>query len=185
MAQNDEATLVIGGGKFYTAVVGTEAPEDISEPGSAWKEIGHTSLENIFAINSEGGDVTILGTLQSRELRTKRAPRSESFRINLAQWDEDALQFYFGSNAVTEDGWMEVPSDPTPVKVAFLAAFTDSGRQFGIYSASTEMARGDNIDLSDTENLATLPVDIKPLQYQGADSAWSLTPLGQVTGGIE
>lgn len=182
MARSDDATLVIGGGTMYTAPVGTAYPTDISTvdaiTAGGWEEIGHTSREDIFSMNSEGGEVTILGSLQVAELRTKRTPRSDTFRVNMIQWDTETLKFYMGANAEvdTENGLLGVPSDPSPVARAFLAVFTDGPRQFAVYTPKSEFGAGDSIDFSDTESLTTLPVDIKPLSHEGK-VAWFVSPL--------
>jgi hypothetical protein len=77
VALNDNATLVIGSGNYLTAPVGTDIPADLLVPTSPWEAVGHTSLEDIFSISSEGGEATVIGSLQNKSLRTKysRGPR--------------------------------------------------------------------------------------------------------------
>ena len=65
MALNDDATLVIGSGNYLIAEVGTAIPADLTNPATPWDNIGHTSLEDIMSISSDGGDATVLGTLQT------------------------------------------------------------------------------------------------------------------------
>lgn len=179
MARSDTSTLVIGGGKMYTAPVGTAAPADLTAPGEDWEEIGHTSRDDIFSMATEGGEVTVLGTLQVAELRTKRSPRSDTFRINLVQWDEDTLAYYFGSNAEidADTGMLGVPSEPAPVEKAYLAVFSDGARSFGVYAPKAELSSGESIDFSDTDSLSQLPIDVKPLQSEDFDFPWYVTPL--------
>src|SRR5690606_3027773 len=60
----DSAVLKVGAGNYFTAPVGTALPTDLKSPGSEWVNMGHTSLEDILAFESEGGEATVLGTLQ-------------------------------------------------------------------------------------------------------------------------
>lgn len=182
MALTDSATLNIGTGHLYLAPVSTVAPTDFRQPEVAWKEIGHTSLDDIFTVSSEGGDSTVLGTLQSPSLRTTVASRTESFGFNLAQWDEASLKLYFGSNAAVEStgpaaGLLGVPSKPAPTTNAFLAVYYDGDVDFVIYAQKAEISRGDDFSLSDTTSLALLPIKVTPLSVAGA-APYHVKPLG-------
>src|SRR5690606_36311693 len=66
--------------------------------------IGHTDIDSVIEFASEGGEITVLGTLQNPNLRTRVAPRSENFTINLQQFTEDALKLYYGDNMESLDG---------------------------------------------------------------------------------
>jgi hypothetical protein len=178
VALNDAATLVIGSGNYLTAPVGTAMPTDLTAPDVAWESIGHTSLEDIFGATSEGGDATVLGTLQNKSLRTSYSPRQETFAVKLQQFDKPGLKLYYGSNAVElADGSLGVPQDPEPTEVAFLAIFIDGENVFAFYAPKAEVFRGDDIDLSSAEALASLPLSVKPLVYQTNTWAYAVTPL--------
>lgn len=183
MAINSNATLVVGAGNFFTAPYNETTPAalpvDLSvTPASPWVNVGHTSLEDIFAIASDGGDATTLGTLQARTLRTTYAPRSETFNITLQQFDIDSLKFYFGSNAtVGAGGELQVPSQPTASVCSFLAIFTDGANEFAFYAPKAEILRGDDLSISDSESLAGLPISIKPIAHGTNNWAYAVTPL--------
>lgn len=188
MALNDSATLNIGTGHLWLATSGTAAPADFRDPNPedpnplVWTEIGHTSQDDIISITSEGGETTVLGTLQSPSLRTSTAARTEAFTFNLAQWDEDSLKLYFGSNATIQnsgraDGLMAVPSKPVPTEKAFLAVYQDGSANFVIYAPKAEIVRADDMSLADTTSLATLPIKVTPLAMSGEDPYYVL-PLG-------
>ena len=182
MALNDNATLIIGSGNYFTAPVGTNVPTDLAAPGVEWENIGHTSLEDILSIESEGGEKTILGTLQNKQLRSKTSTRTDSFSVVLQQWDTPALKLYYGSNAVAVgDGLIGNPNDPQPTVVAFLAVFVDGENIFAIYCPKVEIFRGDDIEFADTENLAGLPLSITPMTIAGNDWNYALTPVGTYT----
>lgn len=178
MAVNDNATLVVNTGNYLTAAVDTPLPADLRAPGVAWTNIGHTSLEDILTISSEGGEATVLGTLQAKSLRTKYSTRSESMTFTLQQFDAPALKLYYGSNAPTlADGSIGVPTDPTPTIAAFLAVFIDGDNEFAFYAPKAEIFRADDVELSDTESLAGLPLSVKPVVSGTNTWTYAVTPL--------
>jgi hypothetical protein len=179
MALDSNATLIVNTGHFYTAAVGTALPADLLAPGVAWTEIGHTSLEDIFGVTSEGGEATVIGTLQAGTLRQRFASRSELFTFTLQQFDEDSLKLYFGANATTgTNGELQVPNAPDPTDAAFLAVFQDGTNEFAFYAPKAEIFRNDDMALSDTESLAGLPLGVRPLVYNTNTWAYAVTPLG-------
>lgn len=183
MAINDDATLTVGAGNYFTAAVDTALPADLLAPGATWTNVGHTSLEDILNITSEGGDATTLGTLQNKSLRTRYSTRTESMTFTLMQWDTPSLKLYFGSNAtVGTQGEVQVPINPTPTTAAFLAIFVDGDNVFAFYAPKAEIYRADDLAIADTENLAGLPLSVKPLVSGSNDWTYAVTPLGDVAG---
>lgn len=182
MAKNDNATLVVGSANFFTAPVGTSMPASLSVvPASPWENVGHTSLEDIFSIASEGGEATTLGTLQAKALRTTYSPRTESFAVTVQQFDRKSLRLYYGKNApLLANGTLGVPANPVPTDKAFLVIFVDGANRFGLYAPKTEIFRADDVAIADAESLVGLPLSVKPLLYSTNDWAYALTPLGGV-----
>ena len=178
MALDNDATLIVSGGFYYRAPTGTAFPADLDDVDAPWVNLGHTSLEDILSISSEGGEPTVLGTLQNKQLRTTRTPRTETFSFVLQQFDEDALKLFFGSNATTGvDGTLQVPTNPTPTTAAFLAVFQDSGNRFAIYAPRAEIFRGEDMELSDTESFAGLPLAVTPLVHGSNTWTYAVLPL--------
>ncbi|MFF3015821.1 hypothetical protein [Streptomyces sp. NPDC057939] len=181
MALNDAATLVIGSGNYLTAPAGTAMPDDLLAPLSPWEAVGHTSLEEIFSITSEGGEATTIGSLQNKSLRTKYSARTESMGFTLQQFDVPGLKLYYGSNApILPDGSVGVPSDPIPTTAAFLAVFVDGENHFAFYAPKAEVYRGDDLSFGDTESLAGLPLSVKPMPHGANRWSYAITPLGGV-----
>lgn len=185
MALNSAATLVVGAGNFFTApyVEATPAPlpADLAVVNAPWVNMGHTSLEDIFSVTSEGGEATSLGTLQARTLRTTYSARSESFGITLQQFDVASLSLYFGSNAVVgPNGELQVPLSGEPTISSFLAVFVDGVNKFGFYAPKAEILRGDDLAIADSESLAGLPILVKPVAHGSNNYAYAVTPLGTV-----
>ncbi|MFY1688178.1 hypothetical protein [Plantactinospora sp. WMMB782] len=181
MALNDNATLVVGAGNFFRAPVGTPKPEDLTTVESPWENVGHTSLEDIFGLTSEGGEATTLGTLQAKTLRTTYAPRTESFTFMVMQFDRRSLRLYYGANApVLPDGSLGVPSSPVPTECAFLIVFVDGENHFAFYCPKSEVFRAEDMSIPDAESLAGLPLAVKPVVYAGNLWPYSVTPIGGI-----
>jgi len=181
MAQNDAATLVINTGNFFTAPVGTAMPADLTAIADPWDTVGHTSLSDIFSVTSDGGDATVIGTLQNKSLRTTYATRTETMALTIQQFDVEGLKLYYGSNApVLTDGSVGVPSNPTPTVCAFLAVFIDGENVFAFYAPKAEIFRSDDLSLSDTESLAGLPLGVKPMIHNTNTWTYAVTPLASV-----
>ena len=182
MALNDQATLAVATGHFYSAPVGTDIPVSLTAPDATWEEIGHTSLSDIIQFSSEGGEATILGTLQNKQLRTSYSSRTESFNIVLQQFDEAGLKLFYGSNAVMDDatGMLQVPTNPIPTTCAFLIVFEDGRNVFSMYVPKCEIYRGDDFSIASAEELASLPLAVKPMQFGSNGYTYAISPLGDI-----
>jgi hypothetical protein len=180
VAVNDNATLVIGTGNYFTAPTGTAMPEDLLAPTGTWTNVGHTSLEEIFGITSEGGEATILGTLQNKNLRTRYSARTETLTFVLQQFDKPGLKLYYGANAPElANGTVGVPEEPTPTQAAFLVVFVDGENHFAFYAPAAEVYRNDDVSFGDTESLAGLSLGVKPKKYGTNTWTYAVTPLGE------
>lgn len=184
MALNDDATLVIGAGNYltvpYNSTTPVALPADLTAPGGSWAKVGHTSLEDIFNLTSEGGEANTLGTLQNKTLRTKYATRTESLTFTLMQWDTASLKLFFGSNAtIGSQGEVQVPNEPLPTTCTFLAIFVDGENYFAIYAPKAEIYRADDVSAPDTESLAGLPLKVTFLTHGSNTWNYAITPLGE------
>lgn len=179
MALNDDATLVVGAGNFFIAETGTALPTDLLAPTAPWSNIGHTSLEELFTPESEGGEATTIGTLQNRTLRTVYSTRTETWKIVLQQFDEASLRLHYGANAEpVAGGLIGVPESGRPTVKAFLAVFLDGDHVFAQYAPKAEIYRSDNMTPGDGTTLAGLPIGVKPLKYSANSWTFAVTPLG-------
>lgn len=174
MALLDTAVFKVGTGHFYTAPIGTSLPTDLANPGSSWTEVGHTSVEDILAASSEGGEATTHRSLQSSALRVTYAPRTETWNFNVLQFDTDSLRLYFGQNAsIDADGNVLVPDNPQPTERAFLIVFRDGHNVMGLYAAKASIFRGEDFSFGDIENLSQLSLAVKPLVVAGSGSPYT------------
>lgn len=183
----DNATLVPGAGNYFYAPYTTPAeavPTDLTVVEGNWDNIGHTSIEEILGLASEGGEATVLATLQNSSLRTTYSARTETLTFTLQQFDEDSLRLYFGSNMVdVGDGtttplMLGVPTNPQPTLGSFLAVFIDGMNHFGLYVPKAEFFRNEDWSMADNSSLAGLPLGVKPMQDGSNTWTYAVTPLG-------
>lgn len=183
MAINDNAVLAVNSGNYFTAPVDTPLPTDLAAPDVAWENIGHTSLEEILSFDVEGGEKTVLGTLQNKTLRSRISPKTTTINIILRQFDTASLKLANGANCeVLTDGTVTVPTDPIPTQKAFLAIYVDGDNIFALYAPKADILGTEPIAVEDTESLAGLPLGVTPLQSGSNKWGYSLTPMGEVGG---
>jgi len=175
-----DATLKVGIARFYTAPVGTARPTTVATlkaPPVAWTEVGNTSLENIMDLTSEGGAVSTLGSLQNKSLRQSVETRIESLGLRLLDWTTSTLKLYYGANSVIgADGAVEIPSEPVPTEVAFLAVLEDGVNVAGFHAEKSSVFRSDDIAIADVNSLAQLPIKVTALNNAGKVSALTAIP---------
>lgn len=176
-------TLLPGLGHFYTAPVGTPAPSDPTNPGSAWKDVGNTPIDDILTFDSDGGEETLISTLQNKRHRVSRSDLVESFAMALHDFTKDSYELYYGTNMDTSGvpGWYGPNADaPTPFSGAFLGVLVDGDSYFPIYVPKAEIYRAEGISLSGTEDLATLPIKVTPLSVEGKQPYY-VKPITETT----
>lgn len=182
MALHDDAVLNISTGRLYRAPVATAFPTDLEDLDPAWLDLGHSSADEIMTWSSEGGESTSLATLQSKTLRTSRTPQIDKMGVVLHQFDVDTLKLFYGSNAVVETagiatGLLGIPDDPVPTTGAFLAVFWDGETPFAFYAPRAEMIRNGDPNLASSTELASLPLEITPLNHAGATTKYYVLPI--------
>lgn len=184
----DNSVLVPDSGNFLLANVGTPLPADLFNPtvGGTWDFIGHTALEDIFGSESEGGETSIISTLQKRALRSKTSPRTETWAIPLQQFDPASIKLYFAANAAEVEGGraLSVPSRPRATEKAFLALFYDGDALMGLYAPKAEIKRGDDFSIGAVDELATLPLGVTPIAYATNDWPFSVIPITRDAAGV-
>lgn len=175
----DQATLVVNSGNFFVAPVGTAAPADFLNPGAAWRNVGHTSLDNILKFASDGGEAKSLGTLQKKQMRTSYSARTEKMSFVAQQFDDEAFKLYYGSNMdriSSGSPLMGVPDSPVAAQHAVLIVFVDQDSHIAFYAPKAELFRDEDLDIGDTESLVGLPIAIKPSMYSTNNWAYAVTP---------
>lgn len=179
MAFNADAVLKPTRIDFYWAPAGTAKPEDIfADPKGPWENIGHSSIEDILNVTTEGGEPQQLGSAQNPSLRTSVSAAVRSFTANFLQWDAATLKLYYGANAVVaEDGSLKVPEQPTPSEGAWLAIVRDGAKRGGFYARKCSAIGDGDFSISDTDSLAQLPIRFTPTSGDGGIAAFEFLPL--------
>src|SRR5690606_36465950 len=187
MALIDGGTFVPNAGNYYifrNPITIDTLPEHLTDAAAialaGGDNIGHTDIDSVIEFASEGGEITVLGTLQNPNRRARVAPRSENFTINLQQFTEYALKLYYGDNMESLDGgrFLGVPTAPSATEGSFLAVYNDAqSGTFAIFAPRASFLRGEDPEIDDTEDFASLPLQITPLVVSGNSYAYAVTPL--------
>ena len=177
MAINDSAVLTAAVGYVYTAAVGTAAPTptalktiNLESPSgwtpATWSVLGHTSRNDMPEFGFDGGDSEVKGTWQRKKLREVTTEEPVDYlTIFLSQFDESALELYYGTNAVSTQGLFSVAgAGNTVVEKALLVVIEDGTFRLGFHASKASIKRDDAIQLP-VDDLASLPVKATFLQY--------------------
>src|SRR5690606_23105721 len=107
----------------------TAKPEvvDPLDPGVAWTNIGHTSLEELPAFGREGDDPEVIGTWQNNNFRQTTPAVTYTVTFQSVQASLETYQMYFGAGpeATQPDGSFRIPARPTPQIKALLFVIVD------------------------------------------------------------
>lgn len=178
MAINDSAVVKIATAHFYTAPTGTAAPAGGIVEGVEWEEVGHTTLEDILSMSTEGGEKTVLGTLQNRNLRTSYSAKSTAFNFSVHQFDEEGLKLFYGANSIVDSDGRIGPADtPQPTETAFYVLIEDGDSFFDFYCEKSEILGAEDMALADTESLASLPLAVTPLSASAGKAPFLVGPV--------
>jgi hypothetical protein len=122
----------------------------VAASGNGWTMLGHTSREDMPEFGYKGGEYVLKGTWQRQRLRLVRDKEipADTVTLNLEQWDETTLEYYFGADAAEgEDGVFGVDGIFLPVEKAFLVIFKDGPVQVGFYASKAAITRSAAIKL--------------------------------------
>ena len=177
MALNDNAVLTAAVGYVYTAAVGTAAPSasslktiNLESPSTwtptTWSVLGHTSRNDMPEFGYDGGDSEVKGTWQRKKLREVTTEEPVDYlTLFLSQFDESALELYYGDNAVSTKGQFAVSgSGNTVLEKALLVVIEDGTFRLGFHAHKASIKRDDAIQLP-IDDLASLPVRATFLQH--------------------
>lgn len=178
MALIDNATLMPATARYYIAPVGTAYPANEKKPATPWVELGHTALSDPITFLTEGGETVVKGTLQAPSLRTSVKPVIDGCKIKLQQFDKASLKLFFGSTTAEADGRLQPSSTPKATEQAFLAVVMDGDAHLVFYAKKASIFRDGTPEMSAAEDYASLPLEVKFLNHEGAASAFEIKPLG-------
>lgn len=175
MAENDDAVLTAAVGHVYTAAPGTAAPtpaqlkainlaNPASWPVAGWTSVGHTSRGTLPEFGFDGGDSEVKGSWQKKKLRDIETSDLVDFvTVILHQFDEAALELYYGPNASATAGVFGVKTGQVNER-AILIVIEDGDLRLAQHAHKTSVKRDDSIDLP-IDDLASFPVKFTYLDY--------------------
>lgn len=151
MALDNKTVIVPGRGTVLFAAPNTAAPDftrfDLAtESSHAGWSISHTSKENMVSFDSDGGDLTQLGSWEADAIYATQAPLSLSITINKLQLDEETLKLQFGA---TGNAWdaatksLKIKSISPTAKAVCLIMVGADGRRGGFYMPNVTLGFGD------------------------------------------
>lgn len=176
MALNGNKTLKVSNAHFYwKAESGAAAPSTLDASAvkaAGYEDIGHSSISNILASSTEGGETTTLGSIQNPALRQSTTAAIRSFTVNLLQWDDLALKLFYGANTVIESGKISIPQTPNPSEGTWLAVLEDGENKIAIHAAKCSAIGDGDMSIADSDSLAELPVKFTPIALDDSISAF-------------
>ena len=143
---------------------------NVAATGTGWTNIGHTSRGDLPEFGFEGGDTEVKGTWQNESLReVVTDPVADYLTLLLHQFDTQAFELYYGTDASVEAGVFGVANgNPAPVEKALLIVIVDGVRKVAFYSPKASLRRDDSISLA-VDEFATLPIRATFLKHSNAN----------------
>lgn len=134
---------------------------------NGWTQVGHTSREKMPEFGFDGGKLQLKGTWQRRALREVESgdPIEDSVKLELEQWDRNALELYYGADAASTSGVFGVDGSFTPVEKSFLTVLQDGDDKIGFYAAKASIQRDAAVALP-IDDFAALPIKVTFLNYR-------------------
>ena len=169
MAYNDDAVLTASTGYVYTAAVDNAAPAPAAISGldlldtsgwaaTNWVELGHTSRGDLPEFGFDGGDSEVKGTWQNEQLRNVVSETPVDYlTVVLNQFDEDALELYYGANASATAGIFGVDGTAVAVEKALFIVIEDGTTQLGFWAPKASITRDDSVSLA-VDEFSALPI---------------------------
>lgn len=185
MALNDAAVVVPGAGHVYFAPVGTPKPASLTNPGSPWDEIGHTSRDDGLTITKDGGDVTVLASWQNTNLRSRTDPIVYALTLHLLQVSNTVLKMYFGGGDISVADTFGVGVNPSPQEYAMFVRIVDGPTEAPLYIPKVSVIADDDVEV-DVENFLSFPIRATVLGVTGSNlMEWYGSGLGLLTSEIQ
>ena len=143
---------------------------NVAATGTGWTNIGHTSRGDLPEFGFEGGDTEVKGTWQNESLReVVTDPVADYLTLLLHQFDTQAFELYYGTDASVEAGVFGVANgNPAPVEKALLIVIVDGSRKVAFYSPKASLRRDDSISLA-VDEFATLPIRATFLKHSSSN----------------
>lgn len=190
MALNDAAVVYPNTAHFFlgdsaTATEPTLADieayvADTSTPITGMTDLGNTTLDNVMAWGSDGGDTEVKGSLQNKSLReVLTSEKVDYFTVNSMQVkDNEVLTLYYGGGDASQPNRFGTPDNPIIQNRAVLVVIFDDEGPLGMYAQKCSVRADDSIQMP-ADDFTSLPLRFTPLKVTGKSKiAWIADGLG-------
>ena len=171
MALNKSALVVASRGTYFLADADAEMP-----PGginafaqhflsgaplpNGWEVIGHTSRENMYSPEFDGGETEAKGSWEDENARTLTSPESLSYELGLLQFDRDTLLKMSGGWE-TASGGVALPSTSRQFTGGILGLIVDGTKVSGFRNPNCDI-RITGLGALSTEDYRELTITVSP-----------------------
>lgn len=182
MTINDKASIIPTTIHWYTAPVGTDAP-DFEETicaaipqqiPSAWEDLGHTSLESPFEQEFEGGESSTKGSVQNPSYKISYTDRTTAVKTKVQQFDADRLKLYIGANEEKSGRWHYAQTKLVPVERALLCVFEDGDGAFGFHSHKGTIGPDAGLNVANLEDIVEAALRFDALMMTGKPGVFGI-----------
>lgn len=144
------------------------ASATITTAANGYKNLGHTSRDDMPEFGFDGGDTTVKGSWQKKRLREIATgdPLADHVVLTLEQWDRDSLELYYGTDAASTPGVFGVNGSFNPIEASLLLVIVDGSAHVGFHAPKASIKRDDSINLP-VDDFASLPVKATFLDMPG------------------
>ena len=171
MALNKSAMVVASRGTYFLADA-----EAVMPPGginafaqhflsgaplpTGWEVIGHTSRENMYSPEFDGGETESKGSWEDENARTLTSPESLSYELGLLQFDKATLLKMSGGWE-TASGGVALPSTSRQFGGAVLGLIVDGTKVSGFRDPNCDI-RVTGLGALSTEDYRELTITVSP-----------------------
>lgn len=154
------ALTVTATGTSLTGGTTPAAVASLADAVNSWRNVGHTSRNDLPVFGFDGGKLEMKGTWQNerlREVQQTSNPIEDSVTVILEQWDPDTFELYFGADVADTPGIFGVDGQFIPVEKAVLVIIIDGDTKIGFYAPKASIQR-DSAAKMTVDDFATFPI---------------------------
>lgn len=153
---------------------------DTTTPITGLTNLGHTTLDNVMAWGSDGGDSEVKGSLQNKSLReVLTSEKVDYFTVNSMQVkDNEVLTLYYGGGDTSSANRFGTPDNAVIQNRAVLVIIFDDEGPLGMYAQKCSVRADDSIQMP-ADDFTSLPLRFTPLKVSGKSRiVWIADALG-------
>ena len=171
MALNKSAMVVASRGTYFLADAEAKMPSgginafaqhflSGAPLPAGWEVVGHTSRENMYSPEFDGGETEAKGSWEDENARTLTSPESLSYELGLLQFDKDTLLKMSGGWE-TASGGVALPSTSRQFTGGILGLIVDGTKVSGFRDPNCDI-RITGLGALSTEDYRELTITVSP-----------------------